>query len=108
MIILPNQTHIQDFKCKNIVRTFVVPYLQLRCLLYLFPYLLLFQFPKMEPSTEFKSFFMESNSQIVIGDFDGDSRMDVMCRMDQGQNYKIALTDGDGFLVNVDYEFGQR
>ena len=49
---------------------------------------------------------MESNSQIAIGDFDEDSRMDVVCRMDQGQNYKIALSDGDGFLVNV--EFGQR
>ena len=55
-----------------------------------------------------KSFCMESNSQIAIGDFDGDSRMDVVCTMDQGQSYKIALTDGDGFLVNVDFEFSER
>ena len=51
---------------------------------------------------------MESNSQIAIGDFDGDDQKDVVCRMDQGQEYKIALTDGDGFLVNVDFEFGER
>ena len=51
---------------------------------------------------------MESNSQIAIGDFDGDNQKDVVCRMDQGQNYKIALSDGDGFLVNVDFEFGER
>ena len=62
----------------------------------------------MDPSMDFKSFCVESNSQIAIGDFDGDNQMDVVCRMDQGQNYKIALTDGDGFLSNVDYEFGQR
>ena len=62
----------------------------------------------MDPSDDFKFFCMESNSQIAIGDFDGDNRMDVVCRMDQGQDYKIALTDGDGFLVNVDFEFGQR
>ena len=67
-----------------------------------------FQFPKMDPSTDFKSFCKESDSQIAIGDFDGDNRMDVVCRMDQGQEYKIALSDGDGFLVNVDFEFGQR
>ena len=62
----------------------------------------------MDPSMDFKSFCVESNSQIAIGDFDGDNQEDVVCRMDQGQNYKIALTDGDGFLSNVDYEFGQR
>ena len=57
---------------------------------------------------DLKSFCMESNSQIAIGDFDGDNQKDVVCRMDQGQDYKIALSDGDGFLVNVDFEFGQR
>ena len=62
----------------------------------------------MDLSTDFKSFCMESNSQIAIGDFDGDSRMDVVCRIDQGQKYKIALSDGDGFLVNVDLGFGKR
>ena len=62
----------------------------------------------MDPSVDFKSFCMERNSQIAVGDFDGDHQMDVVCRMDQGQDYKIALSDGDGFLSNVDYEFGQR
>ena len=57
---------------------------------------------------DLKSFCMESNSQIAIGDFDGDNQKDVVCRIDRGQDYKIALSDGDGFLVNVDFEFGQR
>ena len=66
------------------------------------------QYQLVDPSVDFKSFCVEKNSQIAIGDFDGNYQMDVVCRMNQGQNYKIALTDGDGFLVNVDFEFGQR
>ena len=62
----------------------------------------------MDPSVMLKAFCMESNSQIAIGDFDGDNQMDVVCRMDEGQNYEIALSDGNGFLVSVDFEFGQR
>ena len=43
-----------------------------------------------------------AESYIRVGDFDGDLRMDLAC-IPQPGHIHLALTNGDGFLVNRDF-----
>ena len=76
------------------------------------PYLLrILQFPLEDPGANWEEYNWcrtTPDSSVHVGDFDGDSRLDVMCRYGYGDDYAFYLTDGDGFLINVDYKFGRR
>ena len=36
---------------------------------------------------------MGTNDTLHVGDFDADGRKDLVCRMNDGEAYQIALTD---------------
>ena len=37
--------------------------------------------------------------QVIVGDFNGDKKADILCRKTNGEGREVALSDGVGFRV---------
>ena len=55
----------------------------------------------------YPAFCREPEAYIRTGDFDGDYRTDLLCVPEPGK-IQLALTNGDGFLVNGDFKLSRN